>query len=135
MSEAGSFTCRLVLAANGTLFISDLGNGNATVWSNELLANKTTLTGEASCTPYSLAVLSTGTLVEKDCANRTVWVAPPLAGGAQLFALVADAAARCMLETPTIECQQASHAISAVRLLQLWGLFPAPAPTALHLSA
>jgi hypothetical protein len=75
-------TCRLVLAPNGTLYISDLGNGNATVWSNELLANRTTLTGAASCTPYSLAVLSTGTLVEKDCANRTVWVAPPLAGGA-----------------------------------------------------
>jgi hypothetical protein len=75
-----------VLAPNGTLYISDLGNGNATVWSNELLANRTTLNGEASCTPYSLAVLSTGTLVERDCANRTVWVAPPLAGGAQLSA-------------------------------------------------
>jgi hypothetical protein len=74
--------CRLVMSPNGTLLIRDLGNGNATVWSNELLANRTTLTGEASCAPYSLAVLSTGALVEKDCANRTVWFAPPLAGGA-----------------------------------------------------
>ena len=81
-SPASVGPCRLMLAPNGTLYITDLGNGNATVWSNELLANRTTLTGGTSCTPYSLAVLSTGTLVERDCANRTVWVAPPVAAGA-----------------------------------------------------
>ena len=73
--------CRLVMSPNGTLVIRDLGSGNATVWSNELLANRTTITGEPSCEPYSLAVLTTGALVEKDCQNRTVWFAPPLAGG------------------------------------------------------
>jgi hypothetical protein len=94
--------CRLMLAPNGTLYITDLGNGNATVWSNELLANRTTLTGNASCTPYSLAVLSTGTLVERDCANRTVWVAPPVAGGAHAIASFthscsANRACRCIV--------------------------------------
>ncbi len=84
--------CRLVMSPNGTLLIRDLGNGNATVWSNELLANRTTLTGEPSCSPYNLAVLTTGTLVEKDCQNRTVWFAPPLTGGAPAGSGVVPAA-------------------------------------------
>ena len=64
------------MAPNGTLYISDLGNNGAVVWSNELLTNRTA----ATCSPYSLSVLTSGVLIERDCANRTVWVVPQLAG-------------------------------------------------------
>jgi hypothetical protein len=65
------------MAPNGTLYISDLGNGGAVVWSNELLTNRTNNT----CSPYSLSVLASGVLVERDCANRTVFIVPQVAGG------------------------------------------------------
>jgi hypothetical protein len=134
--------CRLMLAPNGTLYITDLGNGNATVWSNELLANRTSLTGNASCTPYSLAVLTTGTLVERDCANRTVWFAPPVAGGAHLIAFHSR---QCQWGTPLpaqrlqLMCDTGvtdwllTHSLPSV--LQWWDLCPGPAPTAPHPSA
>jgi hypothetical protein len=64
------------MAPNGTLYISDLGNNGTVVWSNELLTNRTA----ATCSPYSLSVLTNGMLIERDCANRTVWVVPQLAG-------------------------------------------------------
>jgi hypothetical protein len=64
------------MAPNGTLYISDLGNNGTVVWSNELLTNRTA----ATCSPYSLSVLTNGMLIERDCANRTVWVMPNLAG-------------------------------------------------------
>jgi hypothetical protein len=68
--------CQLALSPNGTLYISDLGNGGAVVWSNELLTNRTNNT----CSPYSLSVLTNGVMIERDCRNRTVWSAPQLGG-------------------------------------------------------
>jgi hypothetical protein len=67
---------RLIMAPNGTLYISDLGNDGTVVWSNELLTNRSATT----CSPYSLSVLTSGVLIERDCQNRTVWVMPNLAG-------------------------------------------------------
>jgi hypothetical protein len=68
--------CQLIMDKNGTLYIRDLGNDGAVLWSNEVQTNRTA----ATCSPYSLAVLTNGMLVERDCANRTVWSVPQLAG-------------------------------------------------------
>jgi hypothetical protein len=60
--------CRLILSSDGVLYISDLGRDSAIVWSNEDETNMST----SSCSPYSLTVLSSGVLVQRDCANITV---------------------------------------------------------------
>jgi hypothetical protein len=60
--------CRLILSPDGVLSIIDLGGDGLVVWSNAQESNKTT----SSCSPYSLAVLTSGTVVEKDCQNKTV---------------------------------------------------------------
>ena len=73
--------CRLIMDKNGTLYISDLGNNGMVVWSNEPLTNRTS----ATCSPYSLAVLTNGVVIERDCQNRTVWSAPQLAGEGHVF--------------------------------------------------
>jgi hypothetical protein len=74
-SEAAG-PCQLIMDRNGTLYIRDIGNDGAVVWSNEVQTNRTA----ATCSPYSLSVLANGVLVERDCANKTVWVVPQLAG-------------------------------------------------------
>jgi hypothetical protein len=71
------------MSPNGTLYILDLGADGKVVWSNEFQTNRTT----ATCSPYSLSVLASGVLVERDCANKTVYVVPQLAGGHSLHAL------------------------------------------------
>ena len=80
-----------MLAPNGTLYISDLGNDGAVVWSNEVQTNRTA----ATCSPYSLSVLANGVLIERDCANRTVWVVPQLAGEQGSGILAATRALLC----------------------------------------
>ena len=74
-SEAAG-PCQLIMDRNGTLYIRDIGNDGAVVWSNEVQTNRTA----ATCSPYSLSVLANGVLVERDCANKTVWSVPQLAG-------------------------------------------------------
>ena len=56
------------MALNGTIHISDMGNSGAVVWSNDAGTNRTA----ATCSPYSLSVLASGFLIEKDCQNKTV---------------------------------------------------------------
>ena len=68
--------CQLIMDKNGTLYIRDLGSDGAVLWSNEVQTNRTS----GTCSPYSLAVLTNGVLVERDCANKTVWSMPQLAG-------------------------------------------------------
>jgi hypothetical protein len=86
-------TCRLVLAPNGTLYISDLGNDGAVVWSNEVQTNRTA----ATCSPYSLSVLANGVMIERDCLNKTVWVVPQLAGEQRPGILTATRALLCLV--------------------------------------
>ena len=64
--------CTLVVSPNGTMSVVDLGKGNTTLWSNANDFINTT----AMCGPFTVEMLSSGKLVEKDCKNQTVFEAP-----------------------------------------------------------
>ena len=92
LSEAAG-PCQMIMDRNGTLYIRDLGNDGAVVWSNEVQTNRTA----ATCSPYSLAVLANGVLIERDCLNKTVWSVPQLAGEQRPGILTATRALLCLV--------------------------------------
>jgi hypothetical protein len=109
--------CQLIMDKNGTLYIRDLGGDGTVVWSNELLTNRTA----ATCSPYSLSVLTNGVIVERDCQNRTVWSVPQL-GGACSAARTAPMCAACTLTRPVhgvSSCQQRME-LGWVLALSIW---------------